>query len=265
MNQLLEKLPEALTASEETTLVNALIRRFQIEFTKNDKSGIYGHTQYAMAYNSNKIEGSQLTEQQTVSLFDTGTISADGTFFKAKDIEETTGHFMMFNEMLKNHEMPLSEEIIKKYHFRLKSGVFEDFANGYLAGEYKNRENRIANIVTAKVSEVPDKMNALLTELGCKQNIQVSDLARVHIQFETIHPFQDGNGRTGRMILFHECLRNGILPFIIQDKNKLQYYEALNAAQTKNDYEKMEAFFRKEQTDYYGLMKHYLRVSPDSI
>ena len=126
----------------ESDFVKELINRFQIEFKKNDRSGIYGLTQRMLAYNSNKIEGSTLTEKQTASLFETGSLAQEEILIRAKDVEEMTGHFMMFNEMLKTYDQPLSHELIKSYHFKLKSGVFEDMANGYLVGEYKNRRNK---------------------------------------------------------------------------------------------------------------------------
>ena len=116
--------------------VEELIHRFEVEQQKNDRSGIYALTQRMMAYNSNKIEGSTLTEKQTASLFDTGTLSSEDAVIRAKDVEEMTGHFLMFNEMLKTYDLPLSHELIKRYHYKLKSGVFEDLANGYPVGEY---------------------------------------------------------------------------------------------------------------------------------
>ena len=142
--------------------VQELIDRFQIEQKKNDRSGVYAITQRMLAYNSNKIEGSTLTEKQTASLFDTGTLSAEDALIRAKDVEEMTGHFLMFNEMLKTYDQPLSHELIKRYHYKLKSGVFEDIANGYPIGEYKTRRNRVSDIVTALPEEVEARMTELL-------------------------------------------------------------------------------------------------------
>ena len=122
----------------------------------------YGFTQYRMAYHSNKMEGSTLTENQTKSLFDTGILPSSPDIYRAKDVEEATGHFLMFNEMLHSYKEPLSETIIKKLHYRLKAGVFEDLANGYLCGEYKNRINAVGNIVTAKPFEVAERMQEFL-------------------------------------------------------------------------------------------------------
>ena len=134
--------------------VENLIHRFEVEQRKNDRGGIYALTQRMMAYNSNKIEGSTLTEKQTASLFDTGTLASEDAVIRAKDVEEATGHFLMFNEMLKTYSLPLSHELIKRYHYKLKSGVFEDLANGYPVGAYKNRRNMVSDIVTALPEEV---------------------------------------------------------------------------------------------------------------
>ena len=120
-----------------------LTRRFRIERKKFDRSGIYAYTQRTLAYNSNKIEGSTLNEEQTASLFDTGMLPVSGDYYRAKDVEETNGHFLMFNKMIDTLDEPLSEELIKAFHFELKSGVFEDRANGYAIGDYKKRPNMV--------------------------------------------------------------------------------------------------------------------------
>lgn len=238
--------------------VEELIRRFEIEYRKNDRSGIYALTQRMMAYNSNKIEGSTLTEKQTASLFDTGTLTSEDAVIRAKDVEETTGHFLMFNEMLKTYNQPLSHELIKRYHYKLKSGVFEDLANGYPIGEYKNRRNMVSDIVTALPENVEAKMTDLLEWYHTLPQRTLGDLAKFHADYEAIHPFQDGNGRTGRMILFKECLANNIVPFIIRDDRKVEYYHALNAAQTKGIYETLEHLFLDEQSEYMVLAKGFV-------
>ncbi len=141
-----------------------LLKRLEIEFNKQDKSGVYGETQRLLAYNSNRIEGSVLTYNQTSSIFDTGTIVNDVDVVRTKDIEEMNGHFVMFNNMLKNYESTLSEDLIKSYHYDLKFGVFEDRANGYAIGEYKKRGNRVSDIITCTPEEVSNKMQSLLND-----------------------------------------------------------------------------------------------------
>ncbi len=260
INNILEKNIYNLSKEEAVSVVNNLISRMKTEFSRQDKSAIYGITQRLLAYNSNKIEGSTLTEKQTASLFETGTIMASGEIFRAKDVEETRGHFMMFNEMLNTFSDPLSEELVKKYHYRLKSGVFEDIANGYPIGEYKNRKNIVSDVITVSPEEVPDKMKQLLSSYESQPVKDLSILAKFHADYEKIHPFQDGNGRTGRILLFKECLRQGIIPFVIMDKNKAIYYASLNQAQNEQDYGPITKMFEQEQQDYYSLIKSYLFI-----
>ena len=231
--------------------VNALIERLNIEFSKGDRSGVYGYTQRTMAYNSNKIEGSTLTIEQTATLFDTQTLVANGEIIRAKDVEEMTGHFMMFNHMLKTLEDPLTEELIKQFHYQLKAGVFEDMANGYPCGEYKNRRNMVSVIEVALPDEVPEKMREYLSEYLSKKDPELIDLAVMHAAFEKIHPFQDGNGRTGRIVLFRECLKNNIVPLIIHDDNKAEYNNALKEQQLNKNIKPLYDLFVREQNDYF--------------
>ena len=216
---------------------------------------MYGYTQRSMAYNSNKIEGSTLTEKQTASMFETGTLYTDDPdiIFRTKDIEEMNGHFKMFNYIMKNMDEPLSEDLIKGMHKNLKEGVFEDFANGYAVGEWKKRENRVSDIHVALPQEVPRKNNVQLLECvyKVKNAIRIKRCMTVfHAKFENIHPFQDGNGRVGRMIILKQCLDNDIVPFIIRDSNKAEYYRFLNKAQHEEDYNGLVRYFEKEQQYY---------------
>lgn len=242
----------------ENNFVNMLVNRFFIELEKNDRSGIYAMTQRNLTYNSNKIEGSTLTEKQTASIFETGTILSENELIRSKDVEEATGHFMMFNKMLETYKEPLTHEIIKQYHYKLKIAVWEDMLNGYPVGEYKTRANKVANIVTALPNEVEERMTNLLSVYNKKEKHTIEDIAEFHASYEMIHPFQDGNGRTGRIILFKECLKNDIIPFIIEDKNKGLYYEALNDKQTNGNIDKLIALFKQEQKVYYDLGKDFV-------
>ena len=243
---------------ENNQMVDLLKRRFHIEAGKQDRGGVYALTQRKMAYNSNRIEGSTLTEKQTASIFETGTIRADGSIFRTKDVEEMTGHFTMFNYMLETCEELLSQTLIKAYHYRLKAGVFEDIANGYPIGEYKNRRNMVSDIMTSAPENVEEDMKALLDSYNEKESHNLKDLAKFHAKFEKIHPFQDGNGRTGRMILFKECLRSNIMPFIIGDDRKADYYECLNNAQRNEVYEPLIQFFEQEQERYTEMVKDFI-------
>lgn len=237
---------------ENETYMKRLKDRLQIELKKQDRSGVYGFTQRSMAYNSNRIEGSTLTEKQTASMFETGTLYADDPdmIFRTKDIEEMNGHFKMFNYVMKCMEKPLSEDIIKNMHKNLKEGVFEDRANGYAIGEWKKRANRVSDIQTALPQEVPEKIHQLLEKYHNTEKITLYDIAKFHAQFENIHPFQDENGRVGRMIILKQCLDHNIVPVIIRDIHKAEYNRYLNKAQHEQDYKGLEAYFEKEQKYY---------------
>lgn len=224
-----------------------LVNTFAYERANGIRSGIYGLTQREFAFNSNKIEGSRLTKEHTSSLFDTGSIYVDGEF-RAKDVEEATGHFVMFNVMLDTLNSILSEDLIKLFHRSLKQGVFEDIANGYAIGDYKTRRNFVGSIDTALPSEVPERMSKLISQyLVCEKSLK--NLAIFHAEYEKIHPFQDGNGRTGRMILFRECLVNNITPFIVRDVNKAGYINALIKAQC-GYVDDLVKYFSEEQLWY---------------
>lgn len=243
---------------DENKMVGLLKDRFRIEAKKKDRGGVYGFTQRKMAYNSNRIEGSTLTEKQTASIFETGTIRADGSVFRTKDVEEMTGHFTMFNYMLETCDELLTQNLIKEYHYRLKAGVFEDIANGYPIGEYKNRKNMVFDITTSSPENVVEDMALLLDCYHKKEPHDLKDLAEFHAIFEKIHPFQDGNGRTGRIILFKECLRSNMMPFIIGDDRKAEYYEYLNNAQQNEDYDSLIQFFKQEQEQYSQMVRDFI-------
>lgn len=244
-------------AKIEQQFVAELRKQLIYEQKKQKRSGIYGFTQRCMAYNSNRIEGSTLTEHQTASIFETGTIMGeDDVLYRTKDIEEMTGHFRMFNYTLCHLDEPLSIDGIKQMHYSLKVGVFEDMANGYPCGEFKNRENRVSTITTSLPQDVPADMAALLQEYNSIGTPTLRDLAWFHAKYENIHPFQDGNGRTGRMILFKESLRHGMVPVIIQDANKAEYTRYLYNAQTKHDLQGLTGYFQKEQQAYFGKTKN---------
>lgn len=228
-----------------------------IEFNRHDRSGIYAVTSRNIAYNSNRIEGSTLTETQTADLFDTGMLPVSDTAYKAKDIEEMNGHFLMFNYMLKTLDDELSENLIKNFHYELKSGVFEDKANGYNIGEYKSRPNIAGTMQTSLPKDVPSDMQELLHWYN-NTNKTLETLAYFHVRYEKIHPFQDGNGRTGRLILFREALKNNIMPAIIQDKNRLQYIEAIREYAETGKCEKMYTLLKEEQNEYSKTVAFFL-------
>lgn len=260
INHILKKDLEMLTKEECSQLTEAIVEQMLTEFKYHDRGGLYGYMQRNLAYNSNRIEGNKLTEDETALLFDTGEILSDGeVVYRAKDIEEMNGHFLMFNQMLKTMDAPLSAELIKSFHFQLEAGVFEFRANGYVPGEYKRRENTVGGITTSHPKEVSSDMDKLLNMYNQNDGMHtIEDMAGFHARYETIHPFQDGNGRTGRIILFRESLCNGILPFIVRDENKVKYYMALKSYQNRQDLSKLTDYFKQEQAALYDKIQHYM-------
>lgn len=243
--------------SNDKEFLKFLLERFKIERERFDRSGVYAYTQRLLAYNSNKIEGSTLTEEQTASLFDNGTLPKSDDYYRAKDVEEMNGHFLMFNKMLDTLDEPLTEELIKRFHYELKSGVFEDRANGYAIGDYKQRPNMIRMYQTVRPEDVAQEMY-LVMDWYDGQAINISVLAEFHARYESIHPFQDGNGRTGRLILFRECLKNGVVPVVIEDANRNEYLEALKEYREEKSFDKLIVLFEKEQQFYFDKCRYFM-------
>lgn len=242
--------------SNNKEFLEFLLERFKVERERFDRSGVYAYTQRLLAYNSNKIEGSTLTEEQTASLFDNGTLPKSDDYYRAKDVEEMNGHFLMFNKMLDTLNESLTPELIKQFHYELKSGVFEDRANGYAIGDYKQRPNMIGMYQTVRPEDVAQEMY-LLMDWYSSQEISIFVLAEFHARYESIHPFQDGNGRTGRLILFRECLKNGIVPIVIEDANRNEYLEALKEYREEKILDKLIALFEKEQQFYLEKCRYF--------
>ncbi len=238
-------------------LLKFLFERFRIEREKFDRSGVYAYTQRLLAYNSNKIEGSTLTEEQTASLFDNGILPKSNNYYRAKDVEEMNGHFLMFNKMLDTLEESLSTNLIKQFHYELKSGVFEDRANGYAIGDYKKRPNMIGMYPTVRPEKVDQEMSFLM-DWYHQQEVDISILAEFHARYESIHPFQDGNGRTGRLLLFRECLKKEIIPIVIEDANRNEYIDALKVYREEKDIIKLIELFEKEQKIYFDKCSYFI-------
>jgi Fic family protein len=243
--------------SNDKEFLKFLLERSKIERERFDRSGVYAYTQRLLAYNSNKIEGSTLTEEQTASLFDNGTLPKSDDYYRAKDVEEMNGHFLMFNKMLDALDESLSQELIKQFHYELKSGVFEDRANGYAIGDYKQRPNMIGMYQTVRPENVTQQMYILMDWYN-NQEVDISVLAEFHARYESIHPFQDGNGRTGRLILFRECMKNGIVPIVIEYANRNEYLEAIKEYREEKALSKLISLFEKEQQFYLEKCKYFM-------
>ncbi len=204
---------------------NSLLSRLQTEKEVGEKNGIYRLTQIKLAYNTNRIEGSQLSEEQTRQIFENGTVNSGEKSTKIDDIIETVNHFRAFDFMLDTYSEALTEDYLKHIHKLLKSNTF--WSKKFPTGEYKNQPNIVGNIETTDPVDVHPKMLELISDYEKKDKIILNDLIAFHYEFECIHPFHDGNGRVGRLVLFKECLRYDIVPMIIGDDKKDFYYRGL--------------------------------------
>lgn len=191
------------------------------------KGNLYHNIQIKFSYNTNRIEGSKLSEEETRYIFETNTIMNTESTTNVDDVVETANHFYLFDNMLDNVEAPLTEELIKHYHAILKRGTSDERKDWFNIGDYKQLQNEVGGILTVEPKEVPTKMKELLEWYNCLNCVSLDDIIEFHYRFERIHPFQDGNGRVGRIIMFRECLKNNITPFIIDEEHKLFYYRGL--------------------------------------
>ncbi|MBQ6979905.1 MAG: Fic family protein [Clostridia bacterium] len=191
------------------------------------KGGIYHKTQIELTYNSNHIEGSTLTHDQTQYIFETNTIGVENKNVNVDDIVETANHFKCVDYVIENAKNELTEKMIKELHFLLKTGTSDSRKDWFNVGEYKKLPNEVGGEETCQPENVKKEMKQLLTTYNSIKNKTIETIIEFHKYFEKIHPFQDGNGRVGRLIMFKECLNNNIIPFIIDEEHKLYYYRGL--------------------------------------
>ena len=206
---------------------NTILQILRDEKEARLSGGLYHELQVRMTYNSNHIEGSRLSEDQTRLIFETNTIDV-GDGVSVDDILETVHHFRAIDYVIDVAEEELSEEIIKHLHYILKHDTADSRLSWFAVGEYKKRANMVGGRETVKPKDVPEKMKDLLEAYHAKKEITINDVIALHADFEYIHPFQDGNGRVGRLISLKECLRYNIVPFIIEDAKKAFYYRGLS-------------------------------------
>ncbi len=228
---------------------NAVLQRLREEKDYRIPGGIYHELQVRMTYNSNHIEGSQLSEDQTRRIFETNTIGSEenldgdganksenkgtvvganaSTAIRVDDIVETVNHFRAIDYCIDVAEESLSEDIIKHLHLLLKRGTSDELLPWFSVGDYKLRANVVGGVQTCEPKKVHKEISKLLAEYLAKTDLQLEDIVDFHYRFERIHPFQDGNGRVGRLIAFKECLKHNIVPFIIEDRKKYYYYRGL--------------------------------------
>ncbi|EJP23015.1 Fic/DOC family protein [Peptostreptococcaceae bacterium AS15] len=214
---------------------NVILQRLREEKNHKVSGGLYHELQIRMTYNSNHIEGSRLSEEQTRNIFETNTIDV-GDGIDVDDIIETVNHFRAIDYCIDIAEELLTEEIIKKLHFLLKNSTKDERLSWFKVGEYKASPNVVGGKTTTAPKDVPKSMSELLRDYNKKKDISFEDIISFHYKFEKIHPFQDGNGRVGRLIAFKECLKNNIIPFIIEDAKKYFYYRGLDKFEEERGY-----------------------------
>lgn len=247
--------PERTNKKQEQpkTLLDILQEEKQTKYA----GGIYHKTQIDLTYNSNHMEGSRLTHDQTRYIFETNTIGVENEVLNVDDVIETANHFRCIDMIIDSAKAALTEKYIKELHLILKNGTSDSRKEWFVVGDYKKMPNEVGGMETTLPEEVAAKMKALLAEYNCKEEKTLDDIMEFHVQFEKIHPFQDGNGRVGRLIMFKECLKYNIVPFIIEDNLKLYYYRGLK--EWKNE----RGFLRDTcltAQDRYKVYLQYFRI-----
>lgn len=216
--------------------VKTLLSILQEEKRTQYAGGIYHKTQIELTYNSNHIEGSRLTHDQTRYIFETNTIGIENEVLNVDDVIETSNHFRCIDLIIDRAASTLSEHFIKKLHHILKTSTSDSRKDWFAVGEYKRLPNEVGGMQTSLPEEVADRMKALLSDYNAVPKKTLDDILDFHVRFERIHPFQDGNGRVGRLIMFKECLKYNIVPFIIEENLKLFYYRGLKEWYNKKGY-----------------------------
>ena len=234
-----------------------LLSRLRLEKDSGFKGGIYHKIQIELTYNSNHIEGSRLTKDQTRYIFETNTIGISDGAVNVDDVIETANHFRCIDLVIDQAKYVLTESFIKQLHLTLKNSTSDSRKAWFAVGDYKRLENEVGGLQIVKPADVQKKMKELLKDYNLSKKKSFDELLQFHYDFERIHPFQDGNGRVGRLILFKECLRNDITPFIIEDDIKMFYYRGLQEWKNEKGYLRDTCLsahdrFRKYM-DYFGI------------
>ena len=214
-------------SNKKKTQDDSLLALLREEKKNRCSGGIYHKTQIDLTYNSNHIEGSRLTHDQTRYIFETNTIGVENEVLNVDDVIETVNHFRCIDMIIDYAKATLTEKFVKELHLILKSGTSDSRKEWFAVGEYKKKPNEVGGRETTLPEDVAKEMKVLLAEYNSKEEKTLEDIIDFHVKFEQIHPFQDGNGRVGRLIMFKECLKYNIVPFIIEDSLKLYYYRGL--------------------------------------
>ena len=239
---------------KQRTLLDILQEERKADYS----GGIYHKTQIELTYHSNRMEGSRLTHDQTRYIFESNTIGVEKEVLNVDDVIETANHFCCIDMIIDNAKAALTEKLLKELHLILKNGTSDSRKDWFAVGDYKKMPNEVGGMDTALPEEVVDKMKALLAEYNRKEEKTFEDILNFHVKLERIHPFQDGNGRVGRLIMFKECLKYNIVPFIIEDNLKMFYYRGLKEWDNEKGY--LTDICLRAQEKYNGYLE-YLRIA----
>ena len=247
--------PDRKTRHIETE--NNLLAFLKREKDASLKGGIYHKIQIDLTYNSNHIEGSRLSHDQTRFIFETKTLGITDDAVKVDDIVETVNHFRCIDLAIEGANTKLSESFIKQLHYILKTGTTDAMKSWFKVGDYKMIENEVGGSETVRPEDVASEMKALLADYNSKSEITFDDILDFHVRFESIHPFQDGNGRVGRLIMFKECLKHNIVPFIITEELKIFYYRGIKEWKNERGYLRDTCLTGQDamkiSLDYFGI------------
>ncbi|MBQ4596013.1 MAG: Fic family protein [Firmicutes bacterium] len=222
--------------NKKNTEPETVLEVLRDEMVHNISGGLYHKTQIELTYNSNHMEGSRLTHDQTRYIFETNTVGADEGVLHVDDIIETSNHFRCMDKIIQKAEIKLTEKFIKELHLILKSGTSDSKLSWFAVGDYKKRPNEVGGMTTTLPENVGSEMKSLISKYNTLPEVILDDILDFHVKFERIHPFQDGNGRIGRLIMFKECLKHDIVPFIIEDDMKIFYYRGLSEWDNEKGY-----------------------------
>ena len=247
---------KARTSNSKKTLLYIL----KLEKESKLKGGIYHKVQIELTYNSNHIEGSCLTHDQTRYIYETNTIGLTNEVINVDDIVETANHFRCIDLIIDKANLNITENLIKQLHFILKNGTTDSRKNWFVVGDYKKLPNEVGGRVTTSPEKVEDEVKSLIEWYNNIKNKTLKDIIEFHYRFECIHPFQDGNGRVGRLLMFKECLKYNIVPFIIDDKLKTFYYRGLKEWKQEKGYLVDTCLAAQDQ---FKLYLDYFRIEHD--
>lgn len=246
---------EAIIPKRSKIKVSPLLAALREQKETKLKGGIYHRTQIDLTYNSNHIEGSRLTKEQTRYIFETNTLGITTESTRIDDILETVNHFRCVDYVIDHATDKITEAHIKQLHLLLKTNTSDSQKSWFAVGDYKRLANAVGEEETAQPKEVHRQMKSLLAEYNAKKQIKFDDLLDFHVRFERVHPFQDGNGRVGRLLLFWQCLQTNIVPFIITEDLRLFYYRGIQ------NWGKINGYLRDTcltaQDNFKALLEYY--------